>query len=354
MASGTNFGIGLIKLVKLRGFARMSSKNDLGGKKLENFNLKPVGESLSISLIVPTYRRPNDLLRCLTAMEKSLRQPDELLIVCRPDDFLSRDALTDFLSNSTKLLIKLVDVHESGVVAALNAGLEVSTGDIVCLTDDDAAPHPDWLKRIEDFYRQDASIVGVGGRDLVHTRAGIINNPKVHVGILSVFGRLIGNHHIGVGEARAVDVLKGVNMSFNGDLLRAIKFDHRLKGTGAQVHNELAVALAIRGKGRKLIYDPAILVDHYPAERFDEDMRGPQSILALSNATYNLFFILLGESTGLNRLLIWHWYQLIGTSTAPGLLQICRSMISGDRDVVARWKTVRNAARDAKKAACRM
>lgn len=326
---------------KGKGFARMSSE------KVENLDPQPMKRSLTISMIVPTYRRPNDLARCLAAMEKSLRQPDELLIVCRPDDTLSRTVLTDFLLK-TKLPIKVIDVHETGVVAALNAGLSVSTGDIVCLTDDDAAPHADWLEKIENYYRQDASIVGVGGRDLVHTRAGIVNDPQTRVGILSVFGRLIGNHHIGVGGARAVDVLKGVNMSFNGDLLRAIKFDRRLKGTGAQVHNELAVALAIRGKGKKLIYDPAILVDHYPAERFDEDARGPQSILALSNATFNLFFILLEQNIGWKRLLMWHWYQLVGTSTAPGLLQICRSMVSGDRDVVVRWKTVRSAAHDAR------
>lgn len=327
----------------------MSGENEVGGKKLKHFDSKPVGRSLSISLIVPTYRRPDDLLRCLVAMEKSMRQPEELLVVCRPDDCLSRNALTEFLSSSTKLSIKVVDVYESGVVAALNAGLAVSTGDIVCLTDDDAAPHPDWLEKIENWYRQDASIGGVGGRDLVHTRAGIITSSETDVGLLSIFGRLIGNHHTGVGKARAVDVLKGVNMSFDGNLLRAIKFDSRLKGTGAQVHNELAVALAIRSRGKKLIYDPAILVDHYPAERFDEDARGPQSVLALSNATFNLFFILLGHTSGWKKLLIWYWYQLVGTSTAPGLLQVCRSIVSGDRNVLGSWKTVRNAARDAKR-----
>lgn len=329
----------------------MSSENDLGGRRSGDLNVEVPRKSLFISLLVPTYRRPDDLSRCLAAMEKSLRLPDEFLIVCRPDDFMSRDIVAKFSTNSTILPIKIIDVFEPGLTAALNVGLEASIGDIVCFTDDDAAPHRDWLKKIEECYQQDVSIVGVGGRDLVHTRAGVINDPKTQVGIISPFGRLIGNHHVGVGKARVVDVLKGVNMSYNGNLLRAVKFDGRLKGTGAQVHNELAICLAIRGKGRKLIYDPAILVDHYPAERFDEDARGPQSALALSNATFNLFFALLGRNVGWRRLLIWHWYQLVGTSTAPGLLQICRSLVSGDRDVIRRWRIVRSAARDAKNAA---
>lgn len=301
----------------------------------------------SISLIVPTYRRPDDILRCMTAMEKSNRFPDEFLIVCRPDDHVSRDVVTQFKASS-RLPIRLVDVTVTGVVAALNAGLAASTGDIVCMTDDDAAPYPDWLQRIEQYYADDPDVCGVGGRDLVHTRNGILNDPKTQVGIISPFGRLIGNHHLGVGGPRVVDMLKGVNMSFKGELLRSIRFDTRLKGSGAQVHNEMAVALAIRGKNRKLIYDPAILVDHYPAERFDEDMRGEQSALALSNATFNLFFCLLGSNGPGQRFAIWQWYKLVGTSTAPGLLQIGRALLAGDRDVLRRWKIIRNAALDAK------
>ncbi|MGI4862006.1 MAG: glycosyltransferase [Janthinobacterium lividum] len=311
-------------------------------------NSNPGNGARSISLIVPTYRRPNDILRCMEAMEKASRIPDEFLIVCRPDDHASRDIVSRFQTTS-RLPIRLVDVTATGVVAALNAGLAASHGDIVCMTDDDAAPYPDWLERIERHYVADPSVVGVGGRDLVHTRNGVLNDPKPTVGILSPFGRLIGNHHLGVGDARAVDVLKGVNMSFNGDLVRGIGFDPRLKGTGAQVHNELAISLAIRGEGRKLIYDPAILVDHYPAERFDEDARGEQNALALSNAAFNLFLSLLGGSRPGQQFVIWQWYKFVGTSTAPGLLQICRARLSGDKDVVRRWKIVRSAARDAKR-----
>lgn len=311
----------------------------------------PVSEkkSFSMSVIVPTYRRPDDLLRCLLAMEKLIRRPDQLLVVCRTDDLLSRAIVARFLENSTKLPLQLVDVHEPGVVAALNAGLRASTEEIVCTTDDDAAPHPDWLQKIEECYQKDPSIVGVGGRDLVHAHGKVVNDPQIHVGTISSFGRMIGNHHLGVGEARVVDVLKGVNMSFKGDLLRAVKFDTRLKGSGAQVHNEVAISLAIRGKGQKIIYDPAILVDHYPAERFDEDMRGEQSDLALSNATFNFFLPLLERNSAWNRALIWYWYKFVGTSTAPGLVPTCRALIAGDCGAIHRWRVVRRAAYSAKK-----
>jgi hypothetical protein len=45
---------------------------------------------------------------------------------------------------------------------------------------------------------------------------------------------LIGNHHLGVGEPREVDVLKGVNMSYRRTAIADIHFDERMRGTGAQ------------------------------------------------------------------------------------------------------------------------
>ena len=50
-------------------------------------------------------------------------------------------------------------------------------------------------------------------------------------------------------------------------------FDRRMKGTGAQAHFEVSFCLSLKRAGYKLLYDPQIVVDHYLAERFDEDIR---------------------------------------------------------------------------------
>lgn len=116
--------------------------------------------------------------------------------------------------NALNLPLHTVKVTQPGVVAALNAGLAAVEGDIVSITDDDAAPHPDWLERIAAYFTSDSRLGGLGGRDWVYHGSKLEDESRPVVGQLQWFGRVIGNHHLGVGEPREVDILKGVNMSF--------------------------------------------------------------------------------------------------------------------------------------------
>ncbi len=153
------------------------------------------------------------------------------------------------------LPLHTVTVSLPGVVAALNAGLAAAEGDIVSITDDDAAPHPDWLEKINAHFLSDSRIGGVGGRDWIHQGDKLLDDSQQIVGKLQWFGRVIGNHHLGVGEPREVDVLKGVNMSFRQEAIGQLRFDERMRGTGAQVHFEMAFTLALKRAGWKLIYE---------------------------------------------------------------------------------------------------
>ena len=226
---------------------------------------RPIRPQLSISVIVPTYRRPLDLARCLTALERQARRPDRVIVVIRADDLETQRYLQMRIAND---FLTVVFVEREGVVAALNAGLDAADGDIVAFTDDDARPHADWLERIEAHFHDDASIGGVGGRDYVKGLES--EHESSRVGEIQWFGRQIGNHHLGNGPARDVEVLKGVNMSFRSDAIRGVHFDERLRGSGAQVHNELLFCFAVSRGGWRLVYDPAVAVDHFPAERFDD------------------------------------------------------------------------------------
>jgi cellulose synthase/poly-beta-1,6-N-acetylglucosamine synthase-like glycosyltransferase len=117
----------------------------------------------------------------------------------------------------------------------MNAGLDAACGDIIAFTDDDAAPHTDWLERIEAHFLSDTNIGGVGGRDWVYHGTQLEEGEREVVGQVQWFGRVIGEHHLGVGEAREVDVLKGVNMSFRrsaiGNALRSADARYRSPGT---------------------------------------------------------------------------------------------------------------------------
>lgn len=274
-----------------------------------------------ISVLIPTYRRPQDLCRCLTAVGKQQYPPDEVLVIRRRDDLASQRAAAEFCGPLP--MLRQVEVDAPGQVHALNSGLAAAQGDILAITDDDAAPRPDWLARIADSFGRDAHIGGVGGRDFVHHGEELEDGARTVVGKLQWYGRCIGNHHLGVGEARRVDFLKGANMSYRRQAVGSLRFDLRLRGGGAQVHNDLAFSLSVRRRGWALIYDPAIAVDHYPAPRFDEDARQGVSAIAWRNAAFNQALV-ISEALGTRAWIFLLWSLVAGTRSGPGLLQLLR------------------------------
>jgi GT2 family glycosyltransferase len=294
------------------------------------------GRESRIALIVPTYRRPEDLRRCLHAIAHQRRPADQVIVVRREDDELSREVLGRSLPDG--LVLSIITVRTAGVVAALNAGLEAVNADIVAFTDDDAAPRPDWLLQIATRFAEDPRLGGLGGRDWVHQHGRTEADSRYIVGRVTWFGRCIGHHHLGVGPAREVDTLKGVNMSFRMRALRDVRFDSRLRGNGAQVCNEMGVSLAVKRRRWKLLYDPQIAVDHYPAERHDEDQRNTFSREAIYNAAFNETLLLCEHFGRGRRYLFMAWALAIGHHAAPGLFQWLRLLISEPRTATTRFR----------------
>lgn len=281
---------------------------------------------MNITVLIPTYRRPKDLIRCLEALQKQTRPADEVLVVVRDTDAETWTVLKEL--NPHFLPLGTVTVSVPGQVAALNAGLDAAQGDIIAITDDDAVPHTDWLARIETQFLLDERVGGVGGRDWVYHGTQLIDGSREVVGRVQWFGRTIGDHCFGVGDAREVDLLKGANMSYRQSAIAGVRFDERLRGLGAQVHNDMAFSLALRRAGWKLIYDPMVAVDHYTAERFDEDRRYQFNEIALVNLSHNETLVLLEYLPPLRRAVFLLWAVLVGTRTTLGFLQWLRFLPS--------------------------
>ena len=290
---------------------------------------------MKVSALVPTYCRTDRLQKCLEALENQSRVADEVIIVVRDCDSETRTFLDGF--NSSVLLLNIVTVTIAGQIAALNAGLAAAQGDIIAITDDDAAPHSDWLKRIEAHFLADETIGGVGGRDWVYHGDQLEDGKKCSViGQVQWFGQVTGNHHLGCDAPREVEILKGANMSYRKTAIEAIKFDQRLRGTGAQVHNDMAFSLALKRSGWKLIYDPLIAVNHYPAQRFDEDERNKFNRSAFLNQVHNETLILLDYLPPLRRFAFLVWATLVGTSSNLGLVQLLRLLVK-DSVATEKW-----------------
>ena len=281
------------------------------------------GWPMKTTVLVPTYRRPRDLERCLSALRRQTEPADEVLVLVREGDDETARFLQDVAAEELRL--RCVTVTEPGQVPALNRGLEEARGDIVAILDDDAAPHPDWLPRIRRHFDANPALGGVGGRDYVFRNGELWQGRRRVVGKVQWFGRVLGNHHYGYGAPRDVDYLKGANMSFRRAAIEGLRFDCRLRGP--KMSNDLAFCLAVKRRGWRLLYDPAVAVDHFWPQRHDYDRRDPFSVVDVAEEGHNATLVLLEHLPPLRRIAFIAWAAVVGTSALPGPLQFARLVV---------------------------
>jgi hypothetical protein len=285
---------------------------------------------MKISVVVPSYRRPDALEHCIPALLAQQRRPDEIIVVVREDDEDSRRLLKRF-SEVTE-----ITVDRPGAVHAMAQGSLASRGDVIAFTDDDACPSTSWLAQIEACFESSGAIGAVGGRDIIHEPDGSlrIETLQPEVGILRPSGKLIGNHHRGIGPARFVDVLKGVNSSYRRE---ALALPDGLRGAGTQIHFEVAMGIMVKRAGLRLVYDPSITVDHHPAPRQDLDARGAPPAASVAGHAYNLTTSV--GLTGRWRMLRRYAYAvIIGDRAMPGLLRALLLLAERDRAAMTRLR----------------
>lgn len=93
-----------------------------------------------ISVVVPTYRRPELLLRCLQALLAQDLPPDDYEIV------VVDDARCDWTQTVMRALAaELPAPTLRGPATARNTGWRAARGAVIAFTDDDTLPAPDWL-----------------------------------------------------------------------------------------------------------------------------------------------------------------------------------------------------------------
>ena len=285
-----------------------------------------------VSVVIPTWRRPEQLENCLRGIARLNRKPDEVIVVRRREDV----GAAEVLRRSHSPHLKEIVVVKEGQVAALSAGAGAATGEIVAFLDDDAVPRPYWLERLLLPYA-DPRVGAVGGRDVVHTGGEIDSGTARTVGTVLWFGRVVGNHQLGFGAAREVDFLKGTNMSYRSECLL---LPNGLRGDGAEVCNDMAMSLAVKERGWKVVYNPSAEVDHFPGPRFGEDGRN-HTLHAFQNTLFNRCYVVdsLRPRVRLPRLA---YGLLVGDRSTPGLLRVLAAAVLGDAPLQRLfWPSVR-------------
>ena len=115
------------------------------------------GAVVDISVIIPTYHRPNDLLRCLGSLERQTLGEFQTVVVDNSPDAELRERMRAF---ETRVLY----VHEPslGLHNARHAGARAATGDVLVFTDDDAEFSQSWLAAYSEAFALHPEMAAAG------------------------------------------------------------------------------------------------------------------------------------------------------------------------------------------------
>lgn len=99
-----------------------------------------------ITAIIPTYNRAELLRDCLVSVLSQVRKPDEIIVVNDGSTDGTESVVASFGED-----VRLLSKDNGGKSLALNAGLEVATGDYIWIMDDDDLVAPDGLANLENI-----------------------------------------------------------------------------------------------------------------------------------------------------------------------------------------------------------
>jgi glycosyltransferase involved in cell wall biosynthesis len=114
---------------------------------------------LSCSVVIPTFKRPAELERCLEAISRQEYQKFDVIVV----DNSSGDPETQRVAKAWKA--RYVIEPKRGLCRARNRGALVSSADVIAYLDDDSVPEPGWIAGLAREFN-DPMVMGVGGKTI--------------------------------------------------------------------------------------------------------------------------------------------------------------------------------------------
>lgn len=212
--------------------------------------------SLAVVICCYTERRWKDLLAAVESVELQRLPPRRTVVVVDDDP-----ALYARVREGVRGVTAVLKRGGQGLSAARNAGVAVTTEDVVAFLDDDAVAHPSWLARLVEHYA-DPDVLGVGGAV----------EPDFAAGRPAWFPRefdwVVGCSYRGLPKELApVRNFIGANMSFRRYVFDAVGgFDGAVGRVGSSPtgcdETELCIRILERMPRGRLLYDPLAVVRH--------------------------------------------------------------------------------------------
>lgn len=212
-------------------------------------------QSPPVSVVINTLNRADLLDDAITGVMQLDYPHFELVLVNGPSTDHSEEVLARWQGR-----IKHLHCDVPNLSISRNVGIEGAAGEIVAFLDDDAVPHPLWLRYLARKFA-DPATGGAGGFT--------VDNTGVRWQVRKTACDRFGNAHFPVDSfdegvlnwpgSPLYPSLLGTNSCFRMAALRAIGgFDH----TFAYLLDETDVCLRMVDAGWNIVYEPAALIFH--------------------------------------------------------------------------------------------
>lgn len=187
---------------------------------------------LTLSAVIPTRNRPDDLGKAVASVLSQTRPPDELIVIDQSPGSESEMLVRSMCSGTDRT--RLIYVHDTGItglVEAKRAATAVAAGDIVSFLEDDVILQADFMQEIEGGFLATPDMCGCSGVITNWPRStgwylaahrvffrGIFHDPRV-----GIFERALG----GAEQLIPCDMLSGGLSAWRRHVFERVAFDTR-------------------------------------------------------------------------------------------------------------------------------
>jgi GT2 family glycosyltransferase len=284
------------------------------------------------TVIIPTYKRPDQLTDCVQSVLNGQVLPREIVLVHRRGDDSTTQVIDTLSEKISKVTITKASVEEPGHIPPVEEGLRHCDTEIVCLLDDDTVVEDDWLEELLRPFA-DPSVGVVGGPAVVPDMQDESSDPDA--GQLRAYGQLGGGlMWCTEGRVREVDTVPEGNSAWRADLLRSMEIPPFLYEGDSNSYG-LYLTLNAKDRGYRVLFNPEAFIWHYPGRRDPSiDRTNQHRQHWLSSRNYAL--IALHKMAPRRAFLYFIHAFVVGTYGDIGFLRALYMLVNGDD----KWRCV--------------
>jgi len=208
-----------------------------------------------ISVIIPVYNGERTLPECLSSVLNQTHPADEIILVDNNSTDNTKKIIQEFQQKSKK--IKYVFERYKSRGAARNAGIRISNGNIILMTDSDCVAPKNWISEITEPIAKEGEFIVMGTEDDIVNNFWTRNYQKQ---VFKMYDELVDGDYI-------TDYLDTKNVAFKSEFIKKILFDPALKNC-----EDLELSIRVK-KNYKIRFIPKVKVKHYHKRSFSKFTR---------------------------------------------------------------------------------